>query len=113
MKRPMDDLLGDVRFAARLLVKERAFTIVVILTLAISIGGANTVFTVVNGMTLRGLPVPNPHRVVSVGSIDAAGRELGASFLDFEDWRVAKTVALAAYSGSAMNVTETGKAPDR
>ena len=48
MKRPMDDLLGDVRFAARLLVKERAFTIVVILTLAMSIGGANTVFTIVN-----------------------------------------------------------------
>ena len=112
MKRPMDDLLGDVQFAARLIVKERAFTIVVILTLAMSIGGANTVFTVVNGMTLRGLPVLNPHRVVSV-SIDAAGHELGASFLDFEEWRVAKTVALAAYSGSAMNVTETGKAPDR
>jgi hypothetical protein len=82
-------LWQDVRYAVRLLIKDRWFTAVAAIALALGIGANAAVFTFVNAVLLRGLPFNDPDRIVSIGSLDARGRNLGVSRLDFNDIREA------------------------
>ena len=50
---------GDCRMAVRRLLRQPSFTIVVTLTLALGMGGAITIFSVVNAVLLRDLPYPD------------------------------------------------------
>lgn len=112
---PLVDALGqDLRFGARLLAKDRWFTLAAVIALALGIGITNTVFTVVNALT-RGLPVDNPDRIVRLSTRDAAGRELRVSYRDFEDWRAATRAfdGIAAFVQTAMTVSEQERASER
>lgn len=62
--RCMEQLLQDVRFAVRLLVRDRAFSVTALLTLAICIGANAAIFTVVQSVLLRPLPTPEADRLV-------------------------------------------------
>ena len=62
----MQTLLQDLRYALRLAVKRPALSLITIATLAIGVGGNTAVFTVVNGLLIRALPVPEANRVVRV-----------------------------------------------
>lgn len=57
-------LLQDVRYAARLLFKDRSFTITALLTLAICIGANAAIFSIVRSVVLKPLPVPGAERIV-------------------------------------------------
>ena len=58
------NLWQDARFAARMLVKDRAFTITALLTLAICIGANAAIFSIVRSVVLKPLPVPHADRMV-------------------------------------------------
>ena len=58
----IDDLVRDVRFAARWLVATPAFSLVAIATLALGIGATTAMFSVVNGVLLRALPYAHADR---------------------------------------------------
>ena len=107
-------MLNDLRLAIRLLVKERGFSLAALLALALTIGVSTTVFTIVNAMT-RGLPVPDADRLMGIREYDAAGRQMGVSFPDFDDWRraVKGFSRLAVFSPTTMSVIDDGHAPDR
>jgi predicted permease len=60
----MDGLARDLRVALRLLLRDRAFSATVILTLALCIGANTALFAVVYNVLLRPLPVPEPDRVL-------------------------------------------------
>ena len=60
----MERLSQDLRFALRLLLRDRAFTITTLLTLALCIGANAAIFAVVNSVLLRPLPVPEADRLV-------------------------------------------------
>jgi hypothetical protein len=109
------NLWQDTRFAVRLLVKDRWFTAVAVVALALGIGVNATVFTFVNAVLIRGLPINDPDRVMVVGTRDARLRDRGMSYLDFEDYRRATRTfsGLAAFSGSVMNVSDEGRTPER
>ena len=61
-------VLHDVRVAVRSLLKTRALTIVVVLTLAIAIGANTAIFSVVESVLLKPLPYPDEHRIVRVAA---------------------------------------------
>ena len=108
------DLFRDLRYALRLLVKDRWFTLMAVVVLGLGIGANNAVFTIVNAVLLRNLPLPSPGQVMFVGTRDAQGRDLGVSLRDFEDWRA----ATRTYSGmsfifnGSFNVGNEGLIPD-
>jgi predicted permease len=60
----LEHLLRDVRFSARLLWKSPGFTAVAIVTLALGIGANTAIFSLINGLLLRPLPVPDAEQLV-------------------------------------------------
>jgi putative ABC transport system permease protein len=110
------DTAHDLRFGARLLLKDVRFTLPAVLALALGIGMNGTMFTVVNAM-IRGLPIDSPERIMSIHARDRAGRwrAFGVSYLDFRDFQAAtKTFSgLAAFSQSATTLSDDGRAAER
>ena len=66
--RHVEALIQDVRFGIRLLLREPAFTATVLVTLALSIGSTTAVFTLVDVLLLRPLPVSSPERLFSIAA---------------------------------------------
>lgn len=62
--RGLENLLRDISFSARLLRKSPGFTTVAILTLAIGVGANTAIFSLINGLLLRPLPVPHADQLV-------------------------------------------------
>ena len=107
--------LQDLRYAARLLVKDKWFTAVAATALALGIGVNTAVFTFVNAVLIRGLPFDNPDRIISLGTTDARNRQLGVSRLDFTDWREASRsfAGLALMQPASINISDEGRAPEQ
>jgi predicted permease len=62
----MTQIAQDMKYALRVLLKDRSFTATVLLTLAICIGANAAIFAVVQSVLLRPLPVPEPARLVNI-----------------------------------------------
>jgi hypothetical protein len=104
-------LLQDLRFAIRLLVKGRWFTLVAAAALALGIAANSAVFTLVNAVLLRGVPFKDPEQIVALGTRDTRNRNLGVSFLDFQDWRVAARSFsdMSLFGQPPLNVSEEAR----
>lgn len=70
MRQWFDDFAKDSRHAWRLLRRSPAFTGVIILTLALGIGANTAIFSVMNAVVLRSLPIRDPQRVVFLRATD-------------------------------------------
>ena len=77
------NLRQDVRLALRRLARDRAFTIVAVLTLALGIGASTAIFTVVDAVLLRPLPFPDPQALTMLRP--SSGSRLSAAYL--YEWR--------------------------
>ncbi|MGH9204483.1 MAG: ABC transporter permease, partial [Vicinamibacterales bacterium] len=102
---------NDVKIAARLLAKDRAFTIAAVVALALGIAANTTVFTVVHSALLRDLPFEAPDRIVVIGTRNVGNTRnpnSGVSYPDLQDWSAASRSfeGLAAFSVTAMNVAD-------
>jgi len=64
----IESLWQDVRYAVRMLSKSPGFFAVAVFTLGVGIGANTAIFSIVNSLLLRSLPVPKPHRLVTISS---------------------------------------------
>ena len=111
-----DRFLHDLRVALRVLLREKGFCAMAVTVLALGICGVTTMFSVVNGIMLRGFPYPNASRMVSVNFVDPTsttffGVNGQVSAMDFEELRPHQRSfdLLAGYlSGSTVNATIDG-----
>ncbi len=109
-------LWEDVRFAGRLLLKDKWFTLVAAIALAMGIGVNATVFTFVNAVLIRGLPIADPDRTLAVDSFNRVRNNgLGVSYLDYRDWKENTRTfeTFGAYNGTVANVSDEGQPPER
>jgi putative ABC transport system permease protein len=91
----VENLLKDLRFGVRTLFRQRAFTAVAVLSLALGVGINTTIFSVVNAVLLRPLPIHEPDRLVEIYTSNVAEYPyLTTSYPDYLDIRD-QTSALA------------------
>jgi putative ABC transport system permease protein len=111
----MNTLLQDLKYALRMHMRTRGFTVVSILTLALGIGAATAVFTIVDAVLLKPLPYPDPDRIVIPWRLAPVGLNLSYDEVqwgekDFELFRMeSKTFQdLGAFRKDSFNLTGVG-----
>jgi putative ABC transport system permease protein len=108
----LEQLRQDVSYAGRMFVKHRGFTTAAVLTLALGIGAATAVFSIVDTVIYRPLPYKEPGRLVKITGNSAGLLTDDVSFADFADLRDRNQVfeQMAADDGTDYTVTINGKA---
>jgi putative ABC transport system permease protein len=107
----MGSFIQDLRFGARMLLKQPGFTLLAVLTLALGIGANTAMFSVVNAVLLRPLPFPEAERLMLV---EAKGPDNFAA-PDFRDLATQNRSFshLGAYFGNATFNLAGGREPER
>src|SRR6516164_8708338 len=83
----MTELFQDLRYAARMLRNNLAFSIIAIVTLASGIGVNTAIFSVVDAVLLRPLPFGDPGQLVRLHETEAAPGKYPFTAPDFLDWK--------------------------
>jgi putative ABC transport system permease protein len=106
--RPFDGGLQDLRRAIRSLRATPSFTVVALVVLALGIGATTAIYSVVDGVALRGLPFPEDGQLMLLSETSLiSGRGSNASAPEYRDWRAEQTTFddLAASRGAGSFVT--------
>ncbi len=113
----VETLLQDIGYGLRMLRKSPGFALATIVTLGLGIGVNTAVFSVVNAIVLRPLPVRDADRIVVIASQPASSRTLrGVSFENLQDYRRASLDLfedIAGYSVGFLGLAPIGGAPQR
>jgi putative ABC transport system permease protein len=110
------DLWQDLRFGARMLLKQPGFSLIAVLTLALGIGANTAIFSIVNAVLLRPFPYQAPERLVMLREhVSGGGAGFSPSYPNFADWRTQNTVfasIAAVRQNESFNLTGAGE-PER
>lgn len=115
----MKNLVADLRFGARMLAKSPGFALTTIAVLALGIGANAAVFSVVEAVLLRSLPMRDPERVVMIWEKNPAlggslGERLPTAYVNFLEWQrqARQFEAIAGFEEASLNLT-SGSEPER
>ena len=111
----LDAIWLDVRFAFRLIARNRWFSAAAVATIALGIA-ANTVgFTILNAALLRNLPFDESDRLFTMSWQNRSGRRSNVSVAEFQDWkmRARSFDGLAAYTEETVNISDGRALPEQ
>ncbi|HVP71083.1 MAG TPA: ABC transporter permease, partial [Gemmatimonadaceae bacterium] len=112
----MESVLRDIRYGIRSLLKSPGLTFVATLALTLGIGLSTTMYSIVHGILLGGLPFPHGDRIVAIARSDPARHEdrVDMPLAEYEDYRTRATsfAKIAATTCCSMNVSGVGQ-PER
>lgn len=113
------DLWQDLRYGARMLMKNPGFTFIAVLTLTLGIGVNTALYTVFNAFMLKPLPLKDPDRLVNFSGIFSGAEQSGEryklfSYLDYLDYRDRNTTLadLVAWNKAAVLLGEAQSGRD-
>jgi putative ABC transport system permease protein len=102
----------DVRFSVRVLLRNPGLTLVLLLTLAVGIGGTTAIFSIVDALLIQPLPFAHPDRLMAVfqTKADEGVLDAGTSYPNFLDWRQQKQALeeIAALRQRTFTLTGAG-----
>ena len=105
----IEQFFGDLRYAARALLRTPGFSVLAVVILALGIGANTAVFSVVNGVLLKPLPYPDADRIVAVRTAALTTGQINPliTLANFRDWRDQSTSfdAMASYRGGEAPIT--------
>ena len=103
---PIDIMIQDLRFAIRLLAKERWFTTVAVVSLALGIGANTAIFSLINTLMLRQLPVREPQQLVEfMSAYPGEPRRNGFQYAHYERVRDASTTLSDVFGFAPARLT--------
>jgi putative ABC transport system permease protein len=107
-------MISEIRFAARSLYKRPGFTLIAIATLALGIGAASAIFSVVDAVLLRPLPYPQQERMVELRELDEKGHAMSFAEANFDDLvRQSRSFAALARYNAGSEAIAGGLEPVR
>jgi putative ABC transport system permease protein len=113
----MREWLQDLRYGARMIVKRPGTSAIAIVALALGIGLTTTMFSIVEGVILRGLPFPENDRIMYVtrATVQRPDGRDNAPAHDLVDWRAQQKVfeSLAGYFNQGVTIATDGGFPER
>lgn len=109
----MQTLWQDLRYGARMLLKQPGFTLIAVLTLALGIGANTAIFSVINALILSPPQIAEPGRVATIWRSPKDKRVEGyISYLELQDWRAQHRgfEMIAGYKPNAFTMLNDGQA---
>jgi len=107
----MKNISNDLKYAIRILTKSPGFTVVALITLALAIGANTAIFTLIDALLLRPLPVHDPGRLVGLHLSQRDGRRTQVSYLTFQDLAARQHAfsGMFAWDGNGLNDFQVGQ----
>ena len=111
----IEDLVQDIKFAGRLIARDKWFSAAAVIAIALGIGANAVGFTIINAAFFNNFGFDRAEEIHVISWLPERGRRANSSYLDLEDWRTnaRSFAAIGGYSFEAFNISDDRAAPEQ